>query len=657
MFEFHLSDELKNKKVKIRFKEDIEPQEIFLDSLAQKREEELGLSEKKFETPLSKNILRGFFLFVLILISFLYFRTFQLQIIENKNYSQLAEKNKFKIYQIRAERGVIYDRWGKQLVWNKPSFDLILDKSLLPQDPSEKEKILKEVSVLLKKNFEEFKNEIENKIKENDSSEVLISENLDYLTLISLETRIGELTGFQIRNNTIRDYRAGPNFSHIIGYTGKISAQELESDPDFYSIFDWVGRAGLEKSYENILRKNPGKLKVEKDAFGNIISQELISLPESGKSLVLWLDSELQNKVKEELEKVLRTVGGEKAVAIAMDPKTGGILAMVSLPDFDNNLFQKSSDQKALNKLLNDPKEPLLNRAIAGRYLTGSTIKPLIASAALEEKIISFQKKINCEGKIIIPNPWHPESPTIKKDWTIHGLTDLRKAIAESCNVYFYTIGGGYGNQEGLGVERIKKYLTLFGWADKTGIDLPGEIAGFIPDKEWKKEKLKEFWVDGDTYNLSIGQGFIKITPLEVVTAFSAIANGGKLLKPQVVQKIIKGPISSPEEVEEIKPKVIRENFINPENLQIVREGMRWAVTGQNSPQASAVLLNSLPVEAAAKTGTAELGGDRYNNWITVFAPYDDPQIVLTVMIENVKGLQAAALPVAKNILEWYFTR
>jgi penicillin-binding protein 2 len=230
----------------------------------------------------------------------------------------------------------------------------------------------------------------------------------------------------------------------------------------------------------------------------------------------------------------------------------------------------------------------------------------------------------------------------------------MRKAIAESCDVYFYTIGGGYGDQQGLGPTKIKEYLKIYGWGDKTGIDLPEEVAGFVPDKEWKKKTFGQGWWDGDTYNLSIGQGFLQISPLEVVTAFSAIANGGKLLQPQVVKSIVD---SEKNVVQDFQPKIIRENFINPENLQIVREGMRQAVTGKNSPQASAVILNSLPVSAAAKTGTAEVGGDRYHNWVTVFAPYEDPQIVLTIVIENIKGAQVAALPVAREVLNWYFSR
>lgn len=664
MFEFHSPNpvrnrrfsngakELKNRKINLRFKEDIEPHEILLDKLAKKKEEELGISEKKFEVPLSQKFLQGFLVISLILIFILFAKTFQLQVTEHKNLSALAAGNKFKIYQIRAERGVIYDRFGNQLVFNIPSFNLVLDKRNLPQAEDEKIKVLEEVSAILKKNLEEIKNEIE----KSELSEVLISENLDHQTLIILETKLDELPGFQIERNWIRDYKEGETFSHLIGYTNKIRTEELKTDPEFYSITDYIGRDGIEKSYENVLRKNPGKLRVEHDALGNIISKEIISLPESGKSLVLWLDSQLQKKIKTELEKQLQVVGSKKGTAVAMDPKTGGVLSLVSLPSFDNNLFQKGADPQALKNLLEDKLglEPLFNRVVSGRYLTGSTIKPLIASAALEEKIISPEKQIYAGGFIEVPHQYNPEIIYKFKDWAIHGWTDLRKAIAQSVNIYFYTIGGGYGDQKGLGPTKIKKYLELFGWGEKTQIDLPAEATGFIPDKEWKKEKFGEGWWDGDTYNLSIGQGFLQITPLEVVNSFAAITNGGKLFQPQVVKRIIN---SEKEVVKDFEPKIIRQDFIDPENLQIVREGMRQAVTGINSPRASAVLLNSLPVSVAAKTGTAELGKDYYHNWITVFAPYEDPQIVLTIVIENVKGVQAAALPVAKAVLEWYFSK
>jgi len=271
----------------------------------------------------------------------------------------------------------------------------------------------------------------------------------------------------------------------------------------------------------------------------------------------------------------------------------------------------------------------------------------------LQEDIIDPEKELYCGGSISIPNPWDPESPTIKKDWGVHGWSDMKKAIAESCNVYFYTIGGGYQDQKGLGPTKIKEYLDIFGWSSLTGIDLPEEAQGFIPDKEWKKKEFGQSWWDGDTYNLAIGQGFLLISPLEVITSLAAVANGGKLIQPQIVRQIVD---SSKNIIKEFETKLIRENFIDPDNLRIVREGMRQAVTGQGSPHASGVILNSLPVAAALKTGTAEIGAGFRHNWVTVFAPYDDPQIILTVLIEKVNGDQVAALPLVREILDWYFS-
>jgi len=651
MFELKFSKELNNKKVRTRFKEDIEPDDILLDSLAQKEEEEIGATEKKFEIPLSKNSLWFFLILSLFLILILFIRAFQFQILDNQKFLAQAKENKFIISSIKAERGIIYDKNLNQLVFNQPSFDLILSKDSLPKEENEKNRVLKEVAGIIGKDFEELKNEIE----AASDQQILILENLDHQTLIALETRKNDLPGFQTEKNSVRQYQDSEIFAHLLGYTGKIKSEEYKAALEQYSISDYVGRSGIEKSYENVLRVIPGKVQTERDALGNIISKEITSLPESGKSLVLWLDSDLQKKITQELETTLKNIGAKKGAAVALDPKTGGVLSLVSIPSFDNNLFNKGADPAELENLLQSSQEPLFDRAISGTYPTGSTIKPLIASAALEEKIISPSKKINDDkGFITILNPWNPDQPTIKRDWSIHGWTDMRKAIAESCDVYFYTIGGGYEDQNGLGVTKIKKYLDLFGWEEKTGIDLPGEVVGFVPSKDWKKSTLGESWVDGDTYNLAIGQGFMKITPLEEATAFSAIANGGKLLKPQVVQKVID---SDKNVIEESQPKIIRDNFIDPQNLEVAREGMRWAVTGENSPKASSTTLNSLPVSSAAKTGTAELGNDHYDNWVTVFAPYDDPQIVLTIVLEDVERLQSAALPVAKEVLNWYFTK
>jgi len=638
-------------KIKLERRRDIELHEIILDKLAKEKEEDWGASFKRVNVPLLEKTLTGFLVFLFFIMLLLFFKTFQLQVLEGESYLAQANQNKFIIKSIEAERGVIYDKNLKQLVFNIPQFDLICNKENLPESEKDKEIILKEISLVLERDYEGLKEEIEKSV---DSS-IIVFKDLDRRTLIILQTKIKELTGFEVRKTLTRDYKDGEFFSHLLGYMGKIKREELKKAPEFYSILDYVGRDGLENYYEEILRKNPGKVKIERDALGNMLSQEIEALPESGKSLVLWLDADLQKKIKEVLENKLLELGSKKGVAIALDPKTGGILGLVSLPSFDNNVFSKG-DSVNIQKVFNNPDKPLFNRVISGRYVTGSTIKPLIALAGLEEKIINPDKQINCQGKIVVEDLWNPERVWEYKDLRSHGYTDMRKALAESCNVYFYRLGGGYKEQKGLGPTNIKKYLEMLGWQDKTGIDIPGEVNGFIPDKEWKKRVLGQGWWDGDTYHLSIGQGYLQVTPIEVVTSFLPIANNGKIFKPQIVKKIINSETGGL--IEEIEPEIIKQDFLNLENIQVVREGMRQAVTGYNSPHASVTFLSSLPVTSAAKSGTAETPIEKvYHNWITVFAPYEDPEIILTIMIEDVHGIRPATSPVAYEILNWYFSR
>jgi len=609
---------LKNLRVKNNQSQDIELQEIFLDKLAEKRESEFGFSEKKFEVPLSKTVIKIVYGFIILLMLVLFSKTFAYQIFDNDKYLALSKNNKFISYSIKADRGVVYDINGEQLVFNKAAFDLVLNEKELPKDEVEKERIFKEVMEITSGNFK----------------------NLNHQTLILLETKISEFPGFYIERSSVRDYKDSLQFSHIIGYTGGE---------------DGMGKEGIEKSYEEVLKKNSGEFQVERDVYGNVLSKELISYPESGESLVLWTDAGLQRKIYEALQETLERTGSKKAVGVALNPKTGGVMAMVSIPGYDNNLFTKGSSQEDLQNLLNDSSKPLFNRVISGLYPTGSTIKPLVASAALQEKTISANKKIFDNGFIEIINKYNPEIVYRYSGIKPHGWVNMKEALAVSSNIYFYTIGGGYESQKGLGPSNIKKYVELFNWGEKTGIDLLGESDGFIPSPSWKQEVKKETWFDGDTYNLSIGQGDVLVTPLQVALAYSAIANGGTLYIPKIVKEVIDDNKSV---LYEIKPEIIRNNFIEPDYLAIIREGMRLAVTGKNVPDASSVTLNSLPVAVAAKTGTAQTPvSNLFHNWASVFAPYEDPEIVLVIMIENVKDLQAAALPTAKSILNYYFSK
>ncbi|PJE57682.1 MAG: hypothetical protein COU82_00795, partial [Candidatus Portnoybacteria bacterium CG10_big_fil_rev_8_21_14_0_10_38_18] len=387
------------------------------------------------------------------------------------------------------------------------------------------------------------------------------------------------------------------------------------------------------------LRGSYGEELVEIDSLGKFQKVLAVKEPTSGKDIVLSVDAGLQKEIYDVLKAKLNTLNTSKAAAVAVNPQNGKILALVSFPSFDNNEFVRVLPPELFNRIIQDKNEPLLNRAIMGLYPPGSTIKPLLASAVLQEGIISPNKQINCPGYISVIDKYNPNVIWTYNDWKAHGPTDMIKAIAESCDVYFYTVVGGYGEIEGLGIENIEKYLGLFGWSQILGIDLPGEKSGFIPSPSWKKEVRNEDWYTGDTYNCSIGQGDITVTPLELTMAIASIANGGKIFRPQLLN--------------DKEPEIINQNFIKPEFLEIVRKGMREAVVS-----GSARSLADLSVKTAGKTGTAQVSKTKNPHaWFTVFAPYENPEIVLTILVENGGEGSSTALPVAKEILSWYFNR
>lgn len=634
---------------------DIEPHEIFLDKLAQSKEEALGISEKKFEVPLKERISYILFGIFFILAAILFFRVIYFQFVEGEKLYTQSENNKSSVNLITPTRGIIYDKNMVKLVLNSPAYDLVCDRdqfSLFPSGRSFQEvsKEIQDMSKILSVDPVE----IANKIQNTDSSEVLILNNLSHEQLLALEAKINDFEGCRIRQNTAREYVLGPVFSQVLGYTARINKEEYSSSNN-YLINDYIGKTGLEKYYEKYLRGEPGQSKSTKSAAGLQISDQVVVEPKSGDNLVLNIDADLQKRVYDALAKSIKNVGAKKGAAVAMDPKTGAVLALVSYPSYDDNSFSRGISQIDYDKIINDFSQPLFNRAIAAKYPTGSTIKPFEASAALQEKIISPDKQINDIGYILVKNQYDPSIVYKYSGVTPHGWVDMRKAIAVSSNIYFYTVGGGYEDQEGLGPQRIKKYLSLFGWDQKTGIDLPGEFSGFIPDPDWKKKTRGQPWWDGDTYNLSIGQSDLQTTPLQVASAYCAIANGGTLYKPQIVNKVISGSASSPQIVKQFTPEVIRNNFIDAKNLEIVREGMK---DGVYKSYGLSSYLSDLPVQVAAKTGTAEIGyQNRFNVWSSVFAPYDNPEIVLVVTVEDVQGLGAVTLPVAHDVLDWYFTK
>ncbi len=630
---------------------DIETHEVFLDKLAQQKEEEFGISEKKLEVKIKEKIIYSIFGLFFILSFFLFSKTFYLQIVEGKKFYNLSQNNKGKISLIRPERGIIYDKNLKKLVVNAPAYDLVCGKKNFSQNNPYSLKEIEGLAQILGKSFTEVEEEILN----SSDPKVLIASTIDQPTLLVLEARVSDFPDCQVEKNTVRNYAMGTVFSHVLGYIGRINKDELEVASD-YAVNDNIGKDGLEKFYENQLRGFPGKTEIIKTASGIKKGDKILSDPIQGYNLVLHINADLQKKVYDSLQSSIKNIGAKKGAAVALDPRSGAVLALVSYPSYDDNIFSESISKEDFDKLQEDPYQPFFNRVISAQYPTGSTIKPFIASAALQENIISTEKLINDPGYILVKNENDPNITYKFSGVKPHGLVDMIKAIAVSSNIYFFTVGGGYENQQGLGPSRIKKYLGLFGWEEKTGIDLPGEFSGFVPSPDWKKQTKKENWWDGDTYNLAIGQSDLQVTPLQVAVAYSAIANGGTLYKPQIVQKIIdtSSQGSSVKVIKEFKPETIKENFIDTQNLQIVQEGMRNCV---KKSYGSCFMLNDLPVAVAGKTGTAETNKQGfYNTWSSNFAPYDNPEIVFVATIEGVEGFRSATLPVAHDVLQYYFS-
>jgi penicillin-binding protein 2 len=321
------------------------------------------------------------------------------------------------------------------------------------------------------------------------------------------------------------------------------------------------------------------------------------------------------------------------------------------MPAFDNNVFENSSDAtnfSKINKLLNGKDNPLLDRVIGGRYSPGSTIKPLLALAGLKEGVVTPSTTINATGSIKVQSEVDPSVFYTFRDWRVHGWTDIKKAIADSVDVFFYALGGGYGNISGLGIDRIENYLKIFRADKETGIDLPGEMSGLVPSKNWKEATKGESWYVGDTYNISIGQGDLDVTPIWLNTYVGSIANGGKLMKPFVVKEVRD---SAGDTIGRMSPQVLGETPFDQQTVNIVRQGMRQTVLS-----GTAILLQDLPAPVAAKTGTAQVPGRGLNSLFTVFGPYDNPEIVMTVLVENINQSQGLAIRVANEFLLWYFS-
>ncbi len=592
--------------------------------------------------------IRTFLIIVIVLFSVLILRSFYLQIISGDRYRRFAEGNRINTHVIKALRGVIYDRNGVLLVKNVPDFRLQLIAKDLPNSAQDEyEDVLTQISNIAQISVEERDDLIKKSILSGQP--VTLRDQIAYTEALALMIQVKDIPGVSIDIFYNREYLSGESFSPFIGYTGKITEEELnDNSTENYLLDDIIGKNGVEKSYETFLRGNDGYRNVEVDYRG--VEKSIISdvAPVSGNNLQLTIDSELQISLYEKLKDIVEKNNLPGASAVAIDPRNGGVLALVSYPSYDNNLFVGGIDQESYTRYLEDKRNPLYHRAITGTYPSGSVFKPIVAAAALEENIVTESTTVNSTGGLKIGSFFFP-------DWKSggHGITNVTKALADSVNTYFYLIGGGDNETNtGLGVERIVAYARRFGLASPVGIDLPGESAGFLPSKAWKEEFKDEPWYIGDTYHLAIGQGDILVTPLQVATYTATIANGGTFYQPHIVAAITDQDGFL---IDEILPTIVNEQVVSRESISVVQRGMREAVES-----GSARSLQSLPVTTAGKTGTAQFGDpdDKTHSWFTVYAPYDStPEIALTVLVEEGGGGNDAALPVAREALQEYFSR
>lgn len=569
-------------------------------------------------------------------------RVTTLQIVEGEEHRFLAEGNRVRQHVTLSPRGLLIDKRGESLVKNEPGYSVDIIPSELPRKKEARQEVIEKIASLRNIDLKVIEKVIE---KEGliSSEPVVIDDTITREDAIIAKVKLATTPGGRISFSPKRVYDTTPGLAHLLGYTARLNEQDLTNHPD-YPRSSTIGRSGLESSYDTVLRGEVGTDEVEVNANGQFQRVLYTRPPQVGQTLRLTLDKGLQQEMAAALEEAMSKNGAKQAVGVAMDPRTGGILASVSVPTYDNNLFAQGITSEDYKKLQDNPDTPLLNRAIHGLYPAGSTIKPFIAAAALEEGTITNKTTLDTSIGVIKIGQW--EFP----DWKVHGTTDVGRAIAESNDIFFYALGGGWDKIPGLGVERIKKYLHIFGFGESAKTDFANDAAGLIPDPDWKKRVKKESWYIGDTYHIAIGQGDLLATPIQLARALSSLANGGTLVTPHLV--------SSAESSGGVKATDMTFQTsrlpLSQETIHTVQEGMRRTV---DSSSGSARALATLPFTSAGKTGTAQFGSEEKTHaWYIGYAPYENPEIVVVVLVEGGGEGNAISVPVAGRVFTHYMS-
>lgn len=562
---------------------------------------------------------------IIALIGMLVGRLWQIQVLQGAQFLRLSEENRIRDYTITAPRGVIYDRKGRPLVSNRPSFTV----AILPLELIEPAKVLPHLAALIGVPIEEIRGRIEAN-RRRPFEPVRIRRDVGAGVVAKIEENRLDLPGVIILAEPVRHYLYGQMGAHVFGYVGEVSEAELAERRDQgYKLGDLIGKAGVERVYEPVLRGVDGRLRMEVDVLGRPLRvlQQVAAIP--GRPIVLALDLSLQKAAYEGL----RSSGQRSGAVVAMDPRTGEILALESMPAYDPNLFAIGITAQKWQALATDPLRPLLNRALGAAFEPGSVFKIVTATAALEEGIVNRTSTFYAPGYFRLGR-W------VFGDLRAWGTVTFLQGIQNSINVVFYTLGFR------LGGEKLAAYARKMGLGDKTGVDLTGEIAGTIPSPSTKLHLIGEPWYPGDAVNMSIGQGAVTVTPLQVARMISSVANGGTLLQPHVLLQA-QGADRKPQPA----PVVVQASGVySAKTLAVLHEGLRAAVergTGRAT--------NLKQVAVAGKTGSAENPRGKPHAWFAGYAPVDAPRVAVVAFVEHGFRGGLAAAPIVRRVLEAVF--
>ena len=592
------------------------------------------MSSPNYSKQLNKTS-KLFILLIIILVPFFVFllRLFSMQIKQGSHYRTQSNAISSQVSVIPAQRGEIFERNAVlPMVINTDSFAVYVTPGEIPSERYDT------VIARLANFLNITKNEIDNKIPKylrRSYSTIQVKSNINFNTIMNIAENKTDLPGISWGAKPIRNYLHTGSLSHIVGYVGDITKDEWTVlYNQGYTRNSIVGKTGIEKQYDSLLQGKPGKEISTIDVHGKIISEKpQVIEPKMGDSLVLTIDSDIQKLVEEAL-------GKRVGASVVLKPSTGEILAMVSYPFFDSNIFNQENSGSEFNKLLNDPLKPLINRAVQLSYPPASTFKIVMSTAMLQENAFPSTQPIECKGRMVYGG--HLFNCHIK--YPGHGWLDLKNGFAQSCDVYYWTIG-----RDNLGIEKIASYAREFGFGQSSQIDLPSQVSGLVPTAEWKEKKYHEKWLGGDTMSVSIGQGYMEATPLQLANMVAMVSNEGVIYKPHLLKEI-RDPVTN-EITKEIKPEILTESTIDKAVWKEIQEIMRYTVT-DGTPQYP---MHNDVVQIACKTGTAEVDQykDSWHSWLVAYAPYDAPpedRICVVTIVEACNTWEWWA-PYATNII------